>query len=187
MRSTPCPLAASSRCEPVTSIVQSYSKSQIQALASPGRNASACLRLTTPPSSTAPAWAWRLCNPLSAIMEGGSRWKASPVKARLSGSNCKMAHLLIVDDDANTLASLARAFRMAGHEATVCDSAARALDLLKTQRFDLIFSDVVMPGKDGISFLEDLKALGLATPVVMMSGQASVEMAVRATRLGAVA
>ena len=74
-----------------------------------------------------------------------------------------MAHLLIVDDDANTLASLARAFRMAGHEATVCDSAARALELVKAQRFDLIFSDVVMPGKDGIAFLEDLKALGLAT------------------------
>jgi len=97
-----------------------------------------------------------------------------------------MAHLLIVDDDANTLASLARAFRMAGHEATVCDSAARALELVKAQRFDLIFSDVVMPGKDGIAFLEDLKALGLSTPTVMMSGQASVDMAVRATRLGAV-
>ncbi len=97
-----------------------------------------------------------------------------------------MAHLLIIDDDANTLASLARAFRMAGHEATVCDSAARALELVKAQRFDLIFSDVVMPGKDGIGFLEDLKALGLATPTVMMSGQASVDMAVRATRLGAV-
>jgi two-component system nitrogen regulation response regulator NtrX len=97
-----------------------------------------------------------------------------------------MAHLLIIDDDANTLASLARAFRMAGHEATVCDSAARALELVKTQRFDLIFSDVVMPGKDGISFLEDLKTLGLTTPTVMMSGQASVDMAVRATRLGAV-
>jgi DNA-binding NtrC family response regulator len=97
-----------------------------------------------------------------------------------------MAHLLIVDDDQNTLASLARAFRMAGHEATVCDNAARALDLVKTNRFDLIFSDVVMPGKDGISLLEDLKALGLTTPAVMISGQASVEMAVRATRLGAV-
>src|SRR5258708_25204120 len=119
-------------------------------------------------------------------MEGGYPSRASLGAARRFGSNCKMAHLLIVDDDANTLASLARAFRMAGHEATVCDSAARALDLVKTQRFDLIFSDVVMPGKDGISFLEDLKALGLATPVVMMSGQASVEMAVRATRLGAV-
>src|SRR5713226_2182624 len=119
-------------------------------------------------------------------MEGGSPSRASPGVALHFGSNCKMAHLLIVDDDANTLASLARAFRMAGHEATVCDSAARALELVKAQRFDLIFSDVVMPGKDGISFLEDLKALGLSTPAVMISGQASVEMAVRATRLGAV-
>jgi DNA-binding NtrC family response regulator len=96
------------------------------------------------------------------------------------------ANLLIVDDDANTLASLARAFRLAGHEATVCDSAARALELARAQRFDLILSDVVMPGKDGLSFLEDLKNLGVASPVVMISGQANIEMAVRATRLGAV-
>jgi two-component system nitrogen regulation response regulator NtrX len=96
------------------------------------------------------------------------------------------AHLLIVDDEPNTLASLSRAFRLAGYEATVCDSAARALELAKAQSFDLILSDVVMPGKDGLSLLEDLKALEVAAPVVMMSGQAHIEMAVRATRLGAV-
>src|SRR4029077_1973751 len=95
------------------------------------------------------------------------------------------AHILIIDDDANTLASLARAFRLAGHEATVCDNAARALELAKADRFDLILSDVVMPGKDGIALLEDLKNIGIATPTVMMSGQATIEMAVRATRLGA--
>ncbi len=95
------------------------------------------------------------------------------------------ANLLIVDDEANTLASLSRAFRIAGHEATVCDSAAKALELAKTQTFDLIFSDVIMPGKDGLSFLEDLKAQGVSSPVVMMSGQAHIDMAVRATRLGA--
>jgi two-component system, NtrC family, nitrogen regulation response regulator NtrX len=95
------------------------------------------------------------------------------------------AHLLIVDDEANTLASLSRAFRLAGHEATVCDNAAKALELAKSQRFDLIFSDVVMPGKDGLALLEELKAQGVASPVVMMSGQAHIEMAVRATRLGA--
>lgn len=95
------------------------------------------------------------------------------------------AHLLIVDDEANTLASLSRAFRLAGHEATVCDNAAKALELARSQRFDLILSDVVMPGKDGLSLLEDLKTEGVATPVVMMSGQAHIEMAVRATRLGA--
>jgi two-component system, NtrC family, nitrogen regulation response regulator NtrX len=95
------------------------------------------------------------------------------------------AHILIIDDDANTLASLARAFRLAGHNATVCDSAARALELAKAERFDLILSDVVMPGRDGIALLEDFKAIGLVSPVVMMSGQASIEMAVKATRLGA--
>lgn len=95
------------------------------------------------------------------------------------------AHLLIVDDEANTLASLSRAFRLAGHEATVCDNAAKALELAKARNFDLILSDVVMPAKDGLSLLEDLKSEGVATPVVMMSGQAHIEMAVRATRLGA--
>ncbi|MGD0666907.1 MAG: sigma-54 dependent transcriptional regulator [Bryobacteraceae bacterium] len=97
-----------------------------------------------------------------------------------------MAHLLIVDDDANTLASLSRAFRLAGHEAVVCDNAARALELAKSQPFDLMMSDVVMPGKDGLALLEDLRAAGIALPVVMISGQANIEMAVRATRLGAI-
>jgi two-component system, NtrC family, nitrogen regulation response regulator NtrX len=97
----------------------------------------------------------------------------------------RKAHLLIVDDEANTLASLSRAFRLAGHEATVCDNAAKALELAKAQTFDLILSDVVMPGKDGLSLLEDLKQQGVTSPVVMMSGQAHIEMAVKATRLGA--
>ena len=42
-----------------------------------------------------------------------------------------------------------------------------------------------MPGRDGIALLQDFKSIGLATPVVMMSGQASIEVAVKATRLGA--
>ena len=95
------------------------------------------------------------------------------------------ADILIVDDEANTLASLSRAFRLAGHEATVCDNAARALELAKSHPFDLILSDVVMPGRDGLTLLENLRAAGITAPVVMMSGQAHIEMAVRATRLGA--
>jgi two-component system nitrogen regulation response regulator NtrX len=95
------------------------------------------------------------------------------------------ANLLIVDDDANTLASLSRAFRLAGHEATVCDNPVKALEIIKSEKFDLIFSDVVMPQMDGLTLLEQIKAAGVATPVVMMSGQAHIEMAVKATRLGA--
>src|ERR1022692_10095 len=97
-----------------------------------------------------------------------------------------MSRFLIVDDDANTLASLSRAFRLAGEEATIADSGPRALELLRSQSFDLIFSDVVMPGMDGIALLGKIRAMGVTTPVVMISGQATVDMAVRATKLGAV-
>ena len=97
----------------------------------------------------------------------------------------RKAHLLLIDDDANTLASLARAFRLAGHEATVCDNALRAGELVRHERFDLILSDVVMPGKSGMELLEELKTAGVQTPIVLISGQANIEMAVTATRLGA--
>src|SRR5207249_10547177 len=142
-------------------------------------------------------------------MAAKSRWRASLAAAAPSASNCPFlgtlgrmkyergrtspgspmthkAHLLIVDDDANTLASLARRFWLAGYEATVSDSASRALELAKSEHFDLILSDVVMPGKDGLSLLEDLKAASVPAPVIMVSGQAHIEMAVKATRLGAV-
>src|ERR1700688_4481742 len=144
-------------------------------------------------------------------MEERSACRASRDAERLSRSNChatwincqrlvrkifcperrleeampQKANLLIVDDETNTLASLSRAFRLEGHEATVCDNANKALELARSQSFDLILSDVVMPGKDGLTLLEELKAQGVPTPVVMMSGQAHIEMAVRATKLGA--
>ena len=97
-----------------------------------------------------------------------------------------MTRILIVDDEASTLASLSRAFRLAGYEAVVCDSAVRAIGLLRHEHFDLVFSDVVMPGKDGLAMLAELRDIGVATPVIMISGQATIDMAVRATRLGAV-
>jgi two-component system nitrogen regulation response regulator NtrX len=96
-----------------------------------------------------------------------------------------VARLLLVDDDANTLASLSRAFRMEGYEVAVCDNPERALQLAQQEGFDLIFSDVIMPGKDGLTLLDEMKAAGVAAPVVMMSGQAHIQMAVKATRLGA--
>jgi DNA-binding NtrC family response regulator len=97
----------------------------------------------------------------------------------------RKANLLIVDDDPNTLAQLSLAFRLAGHQATVCDNVAKALPLAKSGDFDLIFSDVVMPGKGGLTFLEELRTTGTRTPVVMISGQAHIDMAVKATKLGA--
>src|SRR5256884_88606 len=74
---------------------------------------------------------------------------------------------------------------LAGHEATVCDNAVRAVELIRTESFDVILSDVVMPGRSGLELLEDLKKAGFKTPIVLISGQANIEMAVKATKLGA--
>src|SRR2546430_2617527 len=175
-----CRRQARSHFAPRRSKAACESRLPIPGAVSLRRNAPVCSRRTTPPKPTAPAWVWRLCNPSSATIAAASGWKAKRERARLSASN-SMAHLLIVDDDNNTLASLARAFRLAGHEATVCDNAARAVELVKNQPFDMMLSDVVMPGRDGLALLEDLRGLGITLPVVMISGQANIEMAVRAT------
>jgi DNA-binding NtrC family response regulator len=96
-----------------------------------------------------------------------------------------MSKLLVVDEDVNTLELLARSFRLAGHEVVICERAVDAITELRSQRFDIIVSEVMMPGKDGLTFLAELKALGILSPVLMISDKATLEMAVKATRLGA--
>src|SRR5271169_1767383 len=93
--------------------------------------------------------------------------------------------ILIVDDDPGTLASLGRAFSLEGYEAVPASSAQEGLERLADRRVDAILSDVVMPGMTGLAFLEALRSHAPETPVVLMSGQATLEMAVQATRLGA--
>jgi DNA-binding NtrC family response regulator len=93
--------------------------------------------------------------------------------------------ILIVDDDAGTLASLSRAFALEGYTALTASSPARALERLDSEPVDAVLSDVVMPEMDGLTFLARLKEKAPEVPVVLMSGQATVDTAVRATRLGA--
>ena len=93
--------------------------------------------------------------------------------------------ILIVDDDAGTLASLSRAFALEGYIAITASSAARALERLDEEPVDAILSDVVMPEMDGLEFLAAAREKAPQVPVILMSGQASLETAVKATRLGA--
>jgi two-component system nitrogen regulation response regulator NtrX len=93
--------------------------------------------------------------------------------------------ILVVDDDPGTIASLGRALAVEGYEAVTASSADEGLRRLSEGRVDAVLSDVVMPGKTGLELLEALRAQSPDTPVILMSGQATLEMAVQATRLGA--
>jgi DNA-binding NtrC family response regulator len=95
------------------------------------------------------------------------------------------AAILVVDDERNILTSVSRALGLEGYRVEVAGSAEVALDKLAKQSFDAILLDVQLPGIDGLAMLDELRGLEITTPVIMMSGHATVEVAMEATRRGA--
>ncbi|MBI4892932.1 MAG: sigma-54-dependent Fis family transcriptional regulator [Acidobacteria bacterium] len=93
--------------------------------------------------------------------------------------------LLIVDDDIVVRDSLGKWFESEDFEVTIASGAAAALEILSRQRFDLALVDIKMPGVDGIELQAKLKDVDPRMPVVIMTGYASVETAVRALKNGA--
>ncbi len=96
-----------------------------------------------------------------------------------------MATLLIVDDEPGILSTLRTALEIEGHSVEVAGSGRIALEKLKARAFDGMMLDVSMPDIDGLSTLKTLREQGYDLPVVMMSGNATLKIAVEATRLGA--
>jgi DNA-binding NtrC family response regulator len=95
------------------------------------------------------------------------------------------ATILVVDDERNILTSVSRALGLEGYEVEVAGSAEIALEKLSKQTFDAILLDVQLPGIDGLEMLDELQKLEITTPVIMMSGHATIEVAMEATRRGA--
>ena len=93
--------------------------------------------------------------------------------------------VLIVDDKENIRKTLSEILEDEGYTIIEASSGEEALLLLNEHDPDIIFLDVWLPGMDGIEVLSKLNALGMTVPVIMISGHANVEMAVKATRLGA--
>jgi len=95
------------------------------------------------------------------------------------------ATILVVDDERNILTSVSRALGLEGYDVEVAGSAEIALDKLDKQTFDAILLDVQLPGIDGLAMLDELRKQDLTAPVIMMSGHATIEVAMEATRRGA--
>lgn len=92
---------------------------------------------------------------------------------------------LVIDDDAVLRDLCAMILREAGFSVETLPNALEALELLQQRKFDLITLDLFMPGLDGLSLLEQLRARGDLTPILLVSGKVTVEDAARAMRLGA--
>jgi two-component system, NtrC family, nitrogen regulation response regulator NtrX len=93
--------------------------------------------------------------------------------------------VLIVDDEKNILLTLSQSLELAGYRTELAQNGQLALDVAAARQVEAVLLDVRLPDMDGLSVLERLLALRPSLPILMMSGHATIETAVRATQLGA--
>jgi len=93
--------------------------------------------------------------------------------------------ILIVDDELSMREFLSILVEREGYEAVAAANAEQALQLLETSFFDLVISDVNMPGLNGIQLLARIKVMAPETAVLMMTAFTAAEQAVEAMKLGA--
>jgi CheY-like chemotaxis protein len=93
--------------------------------------------------------------------------------------------LLVVDDDAVFRDELAELLRDDRHDVTVSSSVPKALEVLAREEFDAILSDLKMPRQSGLDLLAEVREHYPRTPVVLITGFATVETAVKAMKAGA--
>ncbi len=96
-----------------------------------------------------------------------------------------MTKVLVVDDETILRDAIAEALRRAGHEVEAFDSGRPAMDRFAAESFDLVISDLKMPGMDGIALLEEARRLAPDVPVLIITAHGTVESAVGAMKRGA--
>ena len=93
--------------------------------------------------------------------------------------------ILLVDDDEAILQSMGMLLRQDDFAITTATSGEEAIELLKNNRFDLVFTDLSMSGLDGIQVLKEAKKTNPFTGVIILTGYGDMSSAIEALRLGA--
>ena len=97
-----------------------------------------------------------------------------------------MSGTVLIVDDERTLARAVRAYLIeSGYEAEVAPDGEQAIGMLESLRPDVVFSDVRLPGMDGIELLRRIRDFDPSIPVVIMTAYGTIEGAVQAVKLGA--
>ena len=97
----------------------------------------------------------------------------------------KQIKLLIVDDDEKFLRTIAERLGLKDFDVTTASEGNQALKAAKKGKFDVAILDLKMPGMDGMEILQSLKKKHKFLEVIMLTGFASIDSAVEATKLGA--
>lgn len=97
----------------------------------------------------------RVANPI--LLQPGIDY-ISPLPRSATASNTIEGHLLVADDDAANREMLARRLQRQGHRVTLASSGLEVLRLVRTQQFDLVLLDMIMPGLDGYQVLTRMKS-----------------------------
>ena len=97
----------------------------------------------------------------------------------------KRKSLLLVDDEQTILNSLSRELADAGLEVTPAPSGEEAIARINNGCFDLVMTDLLMPGLDGFQVLKAVKQRDLQTMVIILTGYGDKESAINALRMGA--
>ncbi|PLX80768.1 MAG: DNA-binding response regulator [Desulfuromonas sp.] len=93
--------------------------------------------------------------------------------------------ILIVDDEEGMRKLLGRILVKNGYDTVSAPSAEEALRLVEADQFDLVITDIKMPGMDGLQLLQELKAFNPGLPIIVITAYGTVESAVQALRAGA--
>ena len=106
-------------------------------------------------------------------------------EVRSQRASLTVGRVLVVDDHAKARESTADILRQAGHTVECCSSASEALRLLDTESFDVIITDLKMPGMSGLDLIAKLEKRPHGAQILMVTAYASVSTAVEAMRHGA--
>ena len=97
-----------------------------------------------------------------------------------------MARILVIDDDQGVRDSMARMLRGAGYNVQTAPTGEEGVETANGNVFDVILSDMRMPGISGLDVLQQLRELRVDSAFIVMTGFGTVDTAVEAMKLGAV-
>ncbi len=95
------------------------------------------------------------------------------------------AKILVVDDEPSVLVTLEAILRQEGYDVDACGDGRAAIQAISTRHYDLVLTDLKMPGEDGLAVLSEVRKRSPNTVTVMMTGYGSVDSALEAVQLGA--